>query len=349
MPRPQAIRRIDEVTPARTVEVRTIVIPSIPLVEGRERFLTDLRWKVSRLTGRRISQSTAEKYRNWLKRFERWLLVNQLPLDLGKLTEDDFHQLQSDVLDEIDEGVLEESSASTYVRCVKTLFADTWRRLQLDPASDPTLRLQAGNQAAVDFPLFSVDHVRALLRAAGRPRAANVAAWLPYRDQAVLACFFDLGWRVGEASQARLEHVDFHTGLVTIPRENAKTHRGRTVGLNAETGRLLKAWIETWRPAVTNEFLFVSDTGRQLVPDSIRKMFRRLARASGIPSESARVSPHTCRHYFAVQWARNHPGDLAGLQRVLGHTSIRTTQIYFSRADDLGAVERQQHMRSNWR
>ncbi len=68
-----------------------------------------------------------------------------------------------------------------------------------------------------------------------------------------------------------------------------------------------------------------------------------------IPSDSARVSPHTCRHYSAVQWALNHPGDLAGLQRVLGHTSIRTTQIYFSRADDLGAVERQQHMRSNWR
>lgn len=48
------------------------------------------------------------------------------------------------------------------------------------------------------------------------------------------------------------------------------------------------------------------------------------------------MSPHTCRHYFAVQWARNHPGDLAGLQRVLGHSSIRTTQIYFERVDDEG-------------
>jgi site-specific recombinase XerC len=77
-------------------------------------------------------------------------------------------------------------------------------------------------------------------------------------------------------------------------------------------------------------------------------MFRRLADIGGIPREAARVSPHTCRHYFAVQWARNHPGDLAGLQRVMGHASIRTTQIYFERAEDLGAVERHQFMRSNW-
>jgi len=54
---------------------------------------------------------------------------------------------------------------------------------------------------------------------------------------------------------------------------------------------------------------------------------------------------HRSPHYFAVQWARNHPGDLAGL----GHASVRTTQIYFERAEDLGAVERQQSMPFNWR
>src|SRR5581483_4931908 len=116
-----------------------------------------------------------------------------------------------------------------------------------------------------------------------------------------------------------------------------------------DTGRLLKSWVESWRPLVPTDYLFICEDGRQFRPDSIRKLFRRLARASGIVRAAARVSPHTCRHYFAVQWARSHPGDLAGLQRVLGHASIQTTQIYFARASDLGAVERQQTMRSNWR
>jgi hypothetical protein len=43
-----------------------------------------------------------------------------------------------------------------------------------------------------------------------------------------------------------------------------------------------------------------------------------------------------------------HPCDLAELQRVMGHPSIRSTQICCERAEDLGAVERQQFMRSNW-
>ncbi len=335
---------------AGTVEVQTIVIPSIPLVEARERFLTNLRWKTSRLSGKRLTASTADKYRYWLQRFERWLVAADLPLDLGDLTTDDLHRLQADILDELDEGRLQESSAATYVRCIKTLFRDTWEALSLDPSTSPSLKIRAGNQQSVDFPLFKPEHVKALMRAAGRARGSNMAPWIPFRDQTVLACFLDLGWRVGEASQALLDDVDFRAGYFTIPRENVKQrHKGRVVGLNPETGRILKAWVEKWRPSVPNRFLFVTDDGGRFVPSSIRKMFWRLARVGGIPSDAARVSPHTCRHYFAVEWARNHPGDLAGLQRVLGHASIRTTQIYFERADDLGAVERQQMMPSNWR
>jgi site-specific recombinase XerD len=271
-----------------------------------------LRYKTSRLSGRRLTAATADKYRSWLTRFEKWLVEAGLPLDLGALTDDDFRQMQADVLDDIDDGRLQESSAATYVRAIKTLFADTWERLELEPAANPILKLRAGTQQAVDFPLFKPEHVQALLRATMRTRPGNIAPWIAYRDQALLACFFDLGWRVGEASQARLEDVDLRAGYVTIPRENVKD-------------------------------------GDRLPPNAIRKMFRRLARAGGIPAEAARVSPHTCRHYFAVQWARHHPGDLAGLQRVMGHSSVRTTQIYFERAEDLGAVERQQSMPSNWR
>ncbi len=83
---------------------------------------------------------------------------------------------------------------------------------------------------------------------------------------------------------------------------------------------------------------------------SARQMFRRLAKAAGIPPKLARSSPHTGRHHVAVQWAAEaHSGDLAGLQRALGHTNYRSTKRYIERAEDIGATERQQEMTPNWR
>ena len=149
----------------RTVEIERVVVPSIPLVEARKRFLAGLRWKTSRITGRRLTAATADKYRNWLNRFERWLIANERELDLGLLTEDDLRQMESDLLDEMDDGTLEESSASTCARCVKTLFADTWDHLGLNTATNPALKLHAGSQQAVHFPLFDPEHVRTLLKA----------------------------------------------------------------------------------------------------------------------------------------------------------------------------------------
>jgi integrase len=333
----------------RVVALQTIDIPSIPFAAARERFLSELRWKTSRITRRHTAPGTISKYWYWLRRLERWLIDTDRSLDLGMLGDDAVHALQASVVEEIDAGTLQESSANTYLRCVKTFFNHVWMELGLEPSSNPARKLQAGGQGVGEFPLFTREHVRALMNATMRPRGVLVPPWIPFPDRVVLATFLDLGWRVGEASKAVLDDVDLRGRFVTIRKENVKVFRGRVVGLNMETGRLLQTWMTRWRPAVPHMYLFVNDDGSQFSPDAIRKMFRRLAVAAGIPAEVARCSPHSCRHYFPVQWATSHPGDLAGLQRVLGHSSYRSTKGYIERAEDIGAAERHQEMAPNWR
>jgi integrase len=121
--------------------------------------------------------------------------------------------------------------------------------------------MHPGPQNIGEFPLFKPEHVRALMAATMRDRGSLVAPWIAHRDRAVLATFFDLGWRAKEASNATLDDVDLRGRYVTIRKENVKVFRGRVVGLNDQLARLLKAWIERWRPPVPHLYLFVSEDG----------------------------------------------------------------------------------------
>ncbi|MBK7916614.1 MAG: tyrosine-type recombinase/integrase [Chloroflexi bacterium] len=67
-------------------------------------------------------------------------------------------------------------------------------------------------------------------------------------------------------------------------------------------------------------------------PLSIREMSRMIGQAiqqaASLGAGSGRSHSHSLRHTFATRYLLRHPGDLVGLARLLGHTSIQTTQIY---------------------
>lgn len=72
-------------------------------------------------------------------------------------------------------------------------------------------------------------------------------------------------------------------------------------------------------------------------PLSVREMSRMVAELvrdcaarDAVPVET---TPHSLRHTFATRYLMRHPGDIVGLARLLGHTSIQTTQIYVQPTD----------------
>ncbi len=69
--------------------------------------------------------------------------------------------------------------------------------------------------------------------------------------------------------------------------------------------------------------LFLSREGRPITVNTIKLLFPRLAKASGI----ARLHAHLCRHTFAINYLMNG-GDMFSLREILGHTTLEMVNHY---------------------
>jgi site-specific recombinase XerD len=128
------------------------------------------------------------------------------------------------------------------------------------------------------------------------------------------------GLRVTEASL--LETRDIDAMLKVIHVRNGKGGKERMVPMDAKLYGLLRAYYKHEQPP--KPWLFASKLGGPLCPDTARRALLGAAAASGIGKI---VGPHMLRHAFATHLLEAGT-DLRKIQVVLGHGSIRSTQIY---------------------
>jgi integrase/recombinase XerC len=163
--------------------------------------------------------------------------------------------------------------------------------------------------------------VYALLRVAGESRHGLAA-----RNYALVQLLLQSGLRVGEVAALCLTDVVLRerAGLVRI--RAGKGLKAREVPLNATARRALRTYLatrETVRPA---DPLFVSTRGGAMPTRTMQAVLTHLARRAKL--DRLRVSAHTLRHTFALNYLRQNPGKLVELASLLGHESLDTTAIY---------------------
>lgn len=132
------------------------------------------------------------------------------------------------------------------------------------------------------------------------------------RERAILELLYGCGLRVGELVGLKVSDVDLVESWVRVL---GKGKKERLVPLGSKARRALEAWLQEKRQGKS---LF------DLTARSVQRMVRRVGLKAGIAKPT---TPHTLRHSFATHLMESG-ADLRGIQELLGHSSLSTTQRY---------------------
>jgi integrase/recombinase XerC len=152
---------------------------------------------------------------------------------------------------------------------------------------------------------------------------------LALRDHAFLELLYSSGLRVSELTGLDLDDLDLSEGLVRV---TGKGNKERVVPVGGAAREALTRWIREGRPVLlagpdasgARGALFVNYRGGRLSARSVARRLDRWVAAAGLPRH---VHPHVLRHCFATHLLGNG-ADLRGIQELLGHASLSTTQRY---------------------
>lgn len=146
------------------------------------------------------------------------------------------------------------------------------------------------------------------------------------RDQAILELLYSSGLRVGELTSLNLDDLDLGGGMVRVMGKGGKE---RIVPVGSKATAALSSYLarrgelmEEGRSAPP--YLFLNNRGGRLTARSVARMIKKYLPHGGIVKET---SPHTFRHSFATHLL-DAGADLRGIQELLGHASLSTTQKY---------------------
>lgn len=139
------------------------------------------------------------------------------------------------------------------------------------------------------------------------------------KHKTILCLMYSTGVRVGEVINLKVKDIDSERMVINIL--DAKGGKDRQVTLDPDLLGLLRMYYKEYHP---NEYLFNGQFSLQYTESSIRQFLQKYADLAGIKK---RVYPHLIRHCNATHLLEAGT-DMSIIQKLLGHQSIKTTQLY---------------------
>ena len=268
-----------------------------------KRFLTHLH------SERRLSAHTSEAYAHDLGEFLAW--CNKQGLETWPQL--DTQHLRGFAATEHRRGI-GPRSIQRRLSSLRTFFNFLIREAQLKV--NPALDVRAP-KAPKRLPVtLDADQMARLLQ-------FRADAELDKRDKAIMELFYSSGLRLAELVNLNLPDIDLTDRVVRVLGKGNKT---RLVPIGRFAIAALQEWLQERSLLAMQDAdaIFVTRQGKRLTPRTVQLRVAAWARKQGLGQH---VHPHMFRHSFASHLLESSQ-DLRGVQELLGHANISTTQVY---------------------
>lgn len=156
--------------------------------------------------------------------------------------------------------------------------------------------------------VFSKDEIKKIL-----------AVTTNIKHKAILATIYACGLRLSEVIALQISDIKSKDHMIII--RNAKGKKDRVVQLSDKLVKLLRNYYKEYQP---KKYLFEGQYGDQYAARSVQIILNKAKKLAKINSTG---TVHTLRHSYATHLL-NAGIDIRTIQELLGHNSIKTTQIY---------------------
>jgi len=269
------------------------------------------------------SPLTIRQYKHYLGRFYSWAKENYstiTPEDINKELVRNYRLYLARLRDR---------NGKQLTRVTQTYHIIALRaflRYLLVQRDIPTLspdKIELPKQSTRSVSFLSSEQLERLLNS---PKISNK---IGLRDKAILEMLFSTGLRVSELTSLNRGRMDLERREFSV---RGKGDKPRVVFLSDTAAHWLERYLQTRQDQFKPLFIRYSGTPdnkkdgekMRLTARSIQRIVEKYAKRCGLPIE---VTPHTLRHSFATDLLIGG-ADLRSVQEMLGHESIRTTQVY---------------------
>lgn len=272
-----------------------------------KRFLDYLKYE------RNYSERTIQEYGNDLEDFEKYFSSIDKSLSLENIDSDIIRGWMEEMMDK-------GNSASSVCRRLSSLKSMYKFSLSRGLVQKDSSRMITGPKKEKRLPNFIKDDDMQLLL---DKSMWNMTDFRDVCERTILLVFYETGMRLSELTSLDDDMVDFVSLQIKV---TGKRNKQRLIPFGEELRQELQYYIKVRdeKTVRQNNSFFVNGKGQRMTGEMVRY---RVQKNLGRVCTQKKRSPHVLRHTFATTML-NHGAGLESVQKLLGHESVATTEIY---------------------